>query len=224
MAEVTELAKVGAAMGLSGAELKTWVTEQQAIERDKRAEQREIQREKAQMQAKLCQEQREIQREKAEMQERIQKQNIELLKWKGELEEKMQRERLEIEREKLKMEEKKGESSQKAICKAKIPVFNEENDKMDVYLSRFESVANLMQWKMEDWPLQLSVLLTGNALETFYGLTNDQQKDYAVVKEALLRRYCMTEEGFRKELFGTKLLAGETPTQFAARIERLFDN
>ena len=132
-------------MGLSGAELKTWVTEQQAIERDKRAEQREIQREKAQMQAKLCQEQREIQREKAEMQERIQKQNIELLKWKGELEEKMQRERLEIEREKLKMEEKKGESSQKAICKAKIPVFNEENAKMDVYLSRFESIANLMK-------------------------------------------------------------------------------
>ena len=142
------------------------------------------------MQEKLHQEQREIQRDKAEMQERIQKQNIELLKWKRELEEEMQRERLEIEREKLKMEEKKGESSQKTICKAKTPVFSEENDKMDVYLSRFESVANLMKWQIEEWPLQLSVLLTGNAPETFYGLTNEQQKEYA-----LLRRYSQKDSG-----------------------------
>jgi hypothetical protein len=38
---------------------------------------------------------------------------------------------------------------------------------------RFESCAELRKWKKSEWSMQLSLLLTGKALDTFYGLSND---------------------------------------------------
>ena len=72
--------------------------------------------------------------------------------------------------------------------------------------------------------MKLGTLLSGQALDTFYGLPNNEQKDYDKVKDALMRHYLLTEEGFRKELFTTKPKSTETPQQFMSRLERLFEN
>ena len=72
--------------------------------------------------------------------------------------------------------------------------------------------------------MQLNLLLSGETLDTFFGLPNDQQANYEAVKKALLRRFSLTEQGFRQELYGTSVKSGETPTQFMARLERLFQS
>ena len=59
---------------------------------------------------------------------------------------------LKFERNK---EAKKTESN---ATKEKIilPIFNEERDKFDSFICRFESYVKLMKWPRTDWAMQLS--------------------------------------------------------------------
>ena len=59
----------------------------------------------------------------------------------------------------------------------------------------------MQKWKREEWAAQLSLLLSGKALDTFFSLSDTQQKNYEAVKGALMRKYQLTEEEFRKEFF-----------------------
>ena len=64
-----------------------------------------------------------------------------------------------IELEKLKVEKLKLEEASSSKIKSKLPMFNEDKDKFDAYISRFESYAGLRKWKKEEWSIQLSLLL-----------------------------------------------------------------
>ena len=88
---------------------------------------------------------------------------------------KLEQEKLAVERERL-SNKTSEEKADKEILK--IPPFKEETDKFDAYISRFESVAKLNKWKEEDWPIQLSLVLTGEALDIVYSLSDQDQKDY----------------------------------------------
>ena len=55
----------------------------------------------------------------------------------------------------------------------KLPYFDEHTDKMDSYLTRFESYAILNKWDPSMWALYLSALLKGRALEVFVRLSKD---------------------------------------------------
>ena len=57
-------------------------------------------------------------------------------------------------------------------------------------------------WARRTWASNLSALLRGSALDVFYRLPVEDTKDYDKLKEALLRRFRLTEAGFR-ERFGT---------------------
>ena len=59
-------------------------------------------------------------------------------------------------------------------------------------------------------------------MKAFFALSDTQRKDYTVVKDALLRRYALTEDEFRKRFFMTVVSEGETVQQFMARLEQLF--
>ena len=153
--------------------------------------------------------QQDLEREKRAFEREAQKLEVEKLK--------IEAQKLELEKEKLTM------SSSVTTGKTKIPLFNEDRDKFDSYISRFESYAEIRKWKKEEWPIQLSLVLTGKALDTFYGLPDGDQKDYDKVKNALLRRYLLTEDELRKQFYTTKVEVGETPTQYITRTSRLFD-
>ena len=45
----------------------------------------------------------------------------------------------------------------------------------------------------------LSALLSGTALDVYARLSSDDAVKYEVVKTALLKRYSLTEEGFRSK-------------------------
>ena len=79
----------------------------------------------------------------------------------------------------------------------KLPYFDEHTDKMDSYLTRFESYALSNKWDPSMWASYLSALLKGRALEVFVRLSRDDQSDYGQIKEALLTNFDLTERSFR---------------------------
>ena len=81
----------------------------------------------------------------------------------------------------------------------KLPYFDEHTDKMDSYLTRFESYAMSNKWDPSMWASYLSALLKGRALESFVRLSRDDQSDYGQIKEALLTHFDLTEPSFRKK-------------------------
>src|SRR6266568_4921074 len=100
----------------------------------------------------------------------------------------------------------------------KIPAFDEVHDCMDSYLQRFERYAEGQKWVPDLWAHYLSALLKGKALDVYGRLSTDQAKDYAFVKDALLKRFQLTEEGFKTTFYTSKVEVGESPTQFIARL------
>ena len=84
----------------------------------------------------------------------------------------------------------------------KLPAFNENTDKMDAYLERFERFAKNNKWQEDVWATRLSALLTGKSLEFYSSLSREEADDYRMLKLALLRHYDYTEEGYRRKFRG----------------------
>ena len=91
---------------------------------------------------------------------------------------------------------------------------------MDAYLQRFERYALAQKWPPDQWAINLSALLKGKALEVYSRIPPEQALDYDVLKEALLKRFEMTEDGFRKRFRNCRPEVGETFTQFSKRLVR----
>jgi len=94
---------------------------------------------------------------------------------------------------------------------------------MDSYLHRFERYAEKQKWSRDDWALNLSSLLKGKALDVYSRLARDDVFKYDVLKEALLKRYELTEQGFRKKFRFSKPDKVETFCQFIVRIRNYFE-
>jgi len=93
---------------------------------------------------------------------------------------------------------------------------------MGSYIHRFERYAVLQRWKKEDWAVYLAALLKGRALNVYARLAPSQASDYDVLKQALLRRYALTEEGYKQKFYESKPEKGESPQQFIVRLEDYF--
>ena len=100
-----------------------------------------------------------------------------------------------------------------------MPCFDERNDDMDAFLHRFEVYADSQKWQKEQWAVYLSALLKGKALEVYFRLPVKDAQTYEILKDALLKRFNLTEEGFKQKFKTAKPEVGEAPTQFIARLE-----
>ena len=67
-------------------------------------------------------------------------------------------------------------------------------------------------------PLTLGTLLTGQGLQVYDSLTPNDADNYLILKNALLRRYQHTEEGFRNKFKNAKPENDESAEQFVTRI------
>src|SRR6218665_1089767 len=101
----------------------------------------------------------------------------------------------------------------------KLPPFEDGKDNMDAYLRRFEKYATIRKWENQEWAVYLSALLKGRALDVYARMPPEQYDNYEALKNALLKRYEMTEEGFRKRFHNSKPETGESPQQFITRLE-----
>ena len=132
----------------------------------------------------------------------------------------------DMEMMKLKMtmgkDQTEGVTQNITIHRPKLPKFEEDKDDMDTYLQRFERFAKMQKWKPEEWVVSLSPLLTGKGLEVYTSMPDTDVDNYDQLKLALLKRYQLTEEGFRKRFRESKSEKGETVYQFVARLSRYF--
>ena len=94
---------------------------------------------------------------------------------------------------------------------------------MDSFLFRFEKYVVAQGMKPEDWAMSLSAPLSGTALEVYQRLGKDDSDDYQKLKKALLKRYGMTEEGFRNKFRNSRVEKGETPSQLGDRLTNYFE-
>ncbi len=87
---------------------------------------------------------------------------------------------------------------------AKLPAFIDSKDDLDSYLQRFERFAKNNNWDTSTWLTSLSALLTGRALDVYSRFSETAAVDYKQLKEALLKRYELTENGFQVRFRGGK--------------------
>ena len=90
---------------------------------------------------------------------------------------------------------------------------------MDSYLKRFERFAENAGWDKSNWATSLSALIQGKALDVYSRLSPTDSLIYDKLKDALLKRFQSTEEGFRSKFRSSRPEVGETPPQFVVRLD-----
>ena len=183
--------------------------------------------EEAKAQAKAA-----IEREAAERKAELERQKAALKRDAVERKAAIDLERLEKERELVMLknqaeeENEDGENAEAAgqikykAIRPTIPAFNESKDDIDAYLQRYEKVAEVNKWPEADWALHLSTLLTGQALALYARLPAEEARDYEELTAALLRRYELTVDGFRKRFHEARRDIDETAVEFLGRSSR----
>ena len=124
-----------------------------------------------------------------------------------------------------KLEAQKALTQQRETIKAKapkIPAFNEGKDEMDSYLLRFERYATAQKWEPDTWATGLSAQLQGKALDVYALMPKEDALNYDKLKVALLKRYELTEEGFKRFFKKCRPENGETFQQFTTRMKSYF--
>ena len=231
-------------LGYEGQELRDYLKRQQDLEREERLAQREYEKEKREAEQKDKEreqkdkerEQKEKDREQKDKDRELEKLRIEAEKLKieaarkdKEMEKEIALKKIEAEVELKKIEAETtshpwGPKEKSSNPRSpKLPYFDEHTDKMDSYLTRFESYALSNKWYPSMWASYLSALLKGRALEVFVRLSRDDQPDYGQIKEALLTNFDLTERSFRKKFRDCRPEKAETFRQFSGRLASYLD-
>ena len=93
---------------------------------------------------------------------------------------------------------------------------------MDSYLRRFERYAEVQRWHTDSWATTLSALLKDRALDVYALLPPVEASNYQALKTALLKRYELTEDGFKQKFRSCRPENGETFMQFSVRLSSYF--
>ncbi|MEW8548415.1 MAG: hypothetical protein AB2693_33340, partial [Candidatus Thiodiazotropha sp.] len=232
--------ETGRALGLEGDELKDFVEAREAerLAREEKKEAERLAREDKKEAERLAREEkkeaenrareerakeRELKMKELERIEKEKEREYELAKKEAEMKVLLLEKEIELEKtRKLESIDLDTSLTGKQELRAKIPKlppFNEKHDNMDAYLKRFERFAENAGWAKKNWATNLSALVQGKALDVYSRLSPADALDYDKLKEALLKRFQLTEEGFRLKFRGSKPEVGETPPQFVVRLE-----
>ena len=212
----------GESLGLHGKELHDFVKAQQERERASRALEIEIARgnyERERLVAKEnCDRERLIAKENSDRERLLARENDERARnrseEKTEFEVKMQLLEEQIELERLKANNNNRNASRETLGaneKARmarpiieLPCFDEETDTIDYYLVHFERVASYEGWDIASYPMYLNTLLTGKAREVYCRLPLALANDYRYLKKALLAKYQLTVDDYRRTFFSVR--------------------
>ena len=152
-----------------------------------------------------------------------------------EREEAERRERIEMERlqiEKLKVEsaryvvEPSSVSDGVGVTKHNdytdmsklLPKFNENQTQIDVFLSSFERLCKQIPIAENRWCARLAPLLSGKALEAYSRLSFEDSSNYSIVKRAILQRYDINAEYYRKRFRSCSKQVGESHAEHVYRM------
>ena len=222
------------------------------FEHDKREAEELFKREELETMERIEREKHDIEREKIEAAERQRKEEREAAERHDQLLCDMEKAKLALEQDKInsqqfqqqrvyefkcqlqdrqhegeleRLEAQKALTQPRETIKAKapkIPAFNEGKDEMDSYLLRFERYATAQKWEPDTWATGLSALLQGKALDVYALMPKEDALNYDKLKVALLKRYELTEEGFKRKYKKCRPENGETFQQFTTRMKSYF--
>ena len=216
----------GESLGLHGKELHDFVKAQQERERASRALEIEIARGNYERERLVAKENSDRERLLArENDERVRERSEE----KAEFAVKMQLLEEQIELERLKANNNNRNASRETLGAnekvrmarpiIELPCFDEESDKIDSYLRHFERVASYEGWDIASYPMCLNTLLTGKAREVYCRLPLALANDYRYLKKALLAKYQLTVDDYRRKFFSVKQVNGESCTNLCGDLE-----
>ena len=95
-------------------------------------------------------------------------------------------------------------------------------DDIKNYLTTFERTTNTFEWPKEKWVVKLVPYLTGKAQAAYAAMSIMENNDYEKVKEAILKRYDITEETYRQRFRSTKKSREESYKEMYVRVNDLF--
>ena len=201
--DLARLKEIGVDLGYEGAELRQFISVQQEAERAERREEREMIR---------AREEREAQAVSAR-EEREAAFRLEEMRFKHE--------------ESMHAGNENADASQNISVPThnngtrtpKLPCFSQDRDDIDDYLMRFERYALAQGWQIDTYAVCLGALLTGKALEVYSRIPLTHANDYDHLKNALLTRFQMTADDFRRKFLTSRQNGAELPSQFLSRLE-----
>ena len=217
MASMANIFKLAKELNLEGDQLTAFIKE---------AKEELIRKEELEREDKL-------RKEELEREEKRRKEDIEREERRLEREDKCREREKEIEIERIKAEAKKekSESAGKSNDKndpytSKIPRMTpfceNKGDTMDAFIHRFEIQAKTYKWSEDSKFMALSNLLSGESLKVLQTL-GDNHQNYKSLKEALLKRFQCTEDGFQSRFHNAIPESQEDINTFISRLELLFD-
>ena len=238
--------QLGKEFGLEGEKLLEFVREQQKLEEEKEEKQRQLLNGQKLEEEERAERQRHEEEERAERQRREEEEREERRRRQDEEREARRQEREirklqheadlmrqkeaaeaakrehELELARLAATNGDGRTAEKDDrAKApKLPAFVDGKDDLDAYLQRFERFADTAKWHRTGWASKLNALLSGRALEVYSRLSEEAARDYDKVKIALMKRYDLTEDGYRRKFRASKPEVDESPDQFIVRLDR----
>ncbi|KAK7915939.1 hypothetical protein WMY93_011700 [Mugilogobius chulae] len=115
-----------------------------------------------------------------------------------------------------------GGYSYKPQREPKLPILTPEDD-IEHFLITFERMAKVCRWPKEEWAVRLVPLLTGKARSAFVQMDIRHSNKYGRVKEAILSKYEITDETYRRRFRSLKLEPDETPRELYVRLKDLLN-
>jgi len=88
----------------------------------------------------------------------------------------------------------------------------------------FERLMTAFEIKHEKWAFKLASHLTGKAQQAYAALSADDAGDFDKLKNAILRRYDITEESYRQRFRLMKRIGDESNRETVARLSDLATN
>ena len=191
------------------------------MEEEKEGKRRQLEEEKEEKEERRRREDEERENRRQERELRKLEMEAELLKQKEAIEAAKREHELELARLGQGRDVAKRTELREDRAKApKLPSFVDGKDDLDAYLQRFERFATTAKWEKIGWASKLSALLSGRALEVYSWLSEEAAQDYDQVKLALMKRYDLTENGYRRKFRASKPEVDESPEQFIVRLDR----
>ncbi|XP_043959103.1 uncharacterized protein LOC122823502, partial [Gambusia affinis] len=96
------------------------------------------------------------------------------------------------------------------------------DDDIEHFLTTFERMAQVCRWPREEWAIRLIPLLTGKARSAYVLMDFADSEDYDKVKAAILQKYEITAETYRRRFRSLDILPGETPQELYVRLKEMF--
>ena len=96
------------------------------------------------------------------------------------------------------------------------------DDDVEHFLTTFERMARVCRWPKDGWAVRLVPLLTGKARSAYVLMDMKDSEQYEKVKAAILAKYEITSDTYRRRFRSLKIEPGETPRELYVRLKDLF--